>query len=288
MQPGAVQDITPTITYPLNQNHYSFNVQAYDVNLEIIDANSGTDLTLQTNTVIVGQHMNLRCQLSLTDQDMTNFPLANFQWTVPGYAISNYVTTINSGLFIPISHGKFQCTIFWVDSGIKQVQCSATVSGNPSTVRATFNASSPTATRTRLRTTNQPPISVGISGNIGDTVTFIPAAMILLLSHFGNCYCSNERCMCACLYRFSRSQQAYNRDNNIAEKLRRMGQICWTASGEFNMEERKQRETGGIRSCIQATHRSRGFMARNMLVSTTICKPIRRINMVETVEIVFG
>ena len=54
--------------------------------------NTRTNLSAQTNTVIVGQQINLTCQLSITNSFVTNLILTNFQWTVPGYAISNYAT----------------------------------------------------------------------------------------------------------------------------------------------------------------------------------------------------
>jgi hypothetical protein len=42
---GGTQDITPIISYPLNQNHYSFNAQSYDLDLQLsVDANRDGDI----------------------------------------------------------------------------------------------------------------------------------------------------------------------------------------------------------------------------------------------------
>ena len=41
-------------------------------------------MTGQTNGVIVGQQMNLYCQLSITNLPFTNLVITNFSWTIPG------------------------------------------------------------------------------------------------------------------------------------------------------------------------------------------------------------
>ena len=75
------------------KNYTIADAQAEKVNLRILDAvNTTVDYTDKTNTVIVGQKISLLCQLSLTNATPTNF-----QWTIPGYAISNYVADVNSG-----------------------------------------------------------------------------------------------------------------------------------------------------------------------------------------------
>jgi hypothetical protein len=64
-----------------------------------VDANTGQDLTKQTNTVIVGQQMNLQCLLN-----STNYTATDFSWTVPGFAISNYVVAADSSSAMAAGH----------------------------------------------------------------------------------------------------------------------------------------------------------------------------------------
>ncbi|MDR3559816.1 MAG: hypothetical protein P4N59_00045, partial [Negativicutes bacterium] len=117
---------------------------------------SGQDLTLQTNTVIVGQQMNLRCQPT-----STNFPATNFQWTVPGYTLTNWYTSggywidailyPTNGYALPLTATNTQgINFFWTDGETNianasnlVVTCSATVAGAPVTAQATFNVLKP-------------------------------------------------------------------------------------------------------------------------------------------------
>jgi len=64
--------------------------QAQVVHFAIIDANSGQDLTLQTNTVIVGQQMNMYAQLS---------------------AISFFVAQVSLNAAVAVKHK----TIYWIN-----------------------------------------------------------------------------------------------------------------------------------------------------------------------------
>ena len=134
-----------------------FGFLVNNVTLQIIDANAGVDLTDQTNTVIVGQQINLRCQLSAT---MTNVTLTNFQWTVPGFAISNYVVAADSSSAMVVTNfplNNSNVVFYWVDGATNRVvQCSATVQGKTVTAQAAFNVLRPTAKVTTQTT------SVGI------------------------------------------------------------------------------------------------------------------------------
>jgi hypothetical protein len=122
------------------------------LHLAIIDTNSGMDLTLQTNSVIVGQQMNWQCRLSMTNSFMTNFPLTNFHWTIPGYAISNYVANDGSGIvYTNFSTVNSNVVFYWVDGVTnladatnRVVQISATVNGKTVTGQATFKVLRPT------------------------------------------------------------------------------------------------------------------------------------------------
>jgi hypothetical protein len=141
---GSTQTFAPDVT---GAPAYNATVQAQDVPIKIVDANSGADLTLQTNSVIVGQQMNLQCRLSITNSFMKNFPLANFQWTIPGYAISNYVANDNSGVvYTNFSTVNSNVVFYWVDgANNRTIQCSATINGKTITGQATFNVLRPTA-----------------------------------------------------------------------------------------------------------------------------------------------
>jgi hypothetical protein len=118
----------------------------------------GNDLTLQTNTVIVGQQMNLTCQILYTNSFFTNnFVVTNFQWTVPGYALTNWYTSSDrettNGYPIPLSATNGQTVrFFWVNGSTNinaplsyTVHASATVNGFPVTGVATFNVVKPMA-----------------------------------------------------------------------------------------------------------------------------------------------
>jgi hypothetical protein len=147
---GANVDVTPTLipSITLKTNDYTFYVQVGG--LQIVDANTGTVLTGQTNKVIVGQQMNLKCQLMISNEVITVFPLTNFQWTVPGFAISNYVVAADASSAVVYTNfptTKSNVVFYWVDGASNRaVQCSATAQGKTFTAQATFNVLRPTAT----------------------------------------------------------------------------------------------------------------------------------------------
>jgi hypothetical protein len=154
---------------------YTFYEQATNVTLQILDANNGNaNLSLQTNTVIVGQQMNFTCQLSVTNAFMTNFPLSNFQWTVPGYAISNYVANGQTGtVYTNFPMNNTNVIFYWVDGASNRtVQCSATVNGQTVTGQAVFNVARPTASITTQLS------SISVDGNYTSNHEFA--------LHFGN------------------------------------------------------------------------------------------------------
>ena len=95
---GGVLDLPVKIT-GTNSSNDSFNITP-SPGLTIVDGNSGQDLTLQTNTVIVGQQMNLLCKTVTTNGPV----LSNFKWTVPGYAISNYVVAADTNSAIVVTN----------------------------------------------------------------------------------------------------------------------------------------------------------------------------------------
>ncbi len=138
---GAVHDL-PVSATGTNSSNYSFNMQAVP-GLTIVDGNSGQDLTMQTNTVIVGQQMNLICKTVTANGPTLN----NFQWTVPGFAISNYVVAADSSSAAVVTNfplNNSYVVFYWVDGASNRViHCSATVQGKTITAQATFNVIRP-------------------------------------------------------------------------------------------------------------------------------------------------
>jgi hypothetical protein len=144
---GVNVDVTPVATQVSNFWDYSFVVQAANETLQIVDNNTGNVLSGQTNTVIVGQQMNLSCQLSVTNAGLMNSTLSNFQWTVPGYAISNYVANSESGtVYTNFPTTNSSAVFYWVDGATnRSVWCSATIDGVTISNQAVFNVLRPTA-----------------------------------------------------------------------------------------------------------------------------------------------
>ena len=111
---SALAGKTPIITLTNTQCYYnkaaSLNMQVTNV-MKIVDVNSGVDLTLQPNTVIVGQQMNLQCQLNIT-----NFTATNFQWTVSGNVFTDYVATAESAvLYTNLLLNNSNVVFYWTD-----------------------------------------------------------------------------------------------------------------------------------------------------------------------------
>jgi hypothetical protein len=148
--PSGVQPIvTPTATEVYSNNEYVFTNQAFPLTLQILDANNNdANLSTQTNTVIVGQQMNLVCQLSVTNSFMTNWPMSQFQWTVPGFAISNYVVAADNSSAMVITNFPLNNTnvvFYWIDGATNRtLQCSVTVNGQTVSGQATFDIIRPT------------------------------------------------------------------------------------------------------------------------------------------------
>jgi len=136
------------ITATLSNANGTFVPSIQLAHLAIVDTNSGVDFTMQTsNTVIVGQQMNLTAQLMIGNQVVTNIALANFQWTVPGMTFSNYVANDFSGkLYTDFTTANSNVVFYWLDgANNRTVQCTATMKGSPVTAQAAFNVLRPRA-----------------------------------------------------------------------------------------------------------------------------------------------
>jgi hypothetical protein len=120
-------------------NRASFVVNAEDMKLKMFMGTNTTDIAGKTNEVVVGQKISLRCELSYT-----NAVLTNFQWTIPGFAISNYVADANSSIvYSNFPTVNSNIAFFWVDGGNRQVECSAMLNGNAVRAKTTFKVIRP-------------------------------------------------------------------------------------------------------------------------------------------------
>ncbi len=131
-------------------NHYWFWVYGEERKPRIFlkDPLFGTiehDITDTNFTVFVGQKINLSCYFpgSLP----TNFPaVTEWQWTIPGYAISNYIANDTIGVVhtnFPTAHSNV--VYYWVDGGRMEVACRVKIMGRELSAKATLNVLRPSA-----------------------------------------------------------------------------------------------------------------------------------------------
>jgi hypothetical protein len=139
MPAGGTRDLPITV---LSTNKFTFDAWPESVKMRILDAVTGQDLTDTNNTVVVGQKVSLVCQLSPTNATPTSI-----QWTIPGWAISNFVVspdTSSGTVYSNFSTINSNVDFYWVDGAAsRQVECSATVGGRSAVAKAIFNVSSP-------------------------------------------------------------------------------------------------------------------------------------------------
>jgi hypothetical protein len=82
-----------------------------------------------------------------------NFPpITEWKWTIPGYAISNYIATDAVG----VVHTKFppansNVVYYWVDGGNKEVTCTVKIMGKELITKATLNVLRPSADWTAVK-----------------------------------------------------------------------------------------------------------------------------------------
>jgi hypothetical protein len=125
MPAGSVQGIPIEVSG--RQNYAITNAQAEAVELEIVNpANPFLNLSLGTNTVVSGQKIDLLCLAA-----DTNVAITDYQWTIPGFAISNFVADATSGIvYSNFPTANSNVTYYWVDGGLRQVECLVTVGGH--------------------------------------------------------------------------------------------------------------------------------------------------------------
>jgi hypothetical protein len=126
------------------------------LSLNIADGSGKTISTANSNDVaIVGQGIGLSAQTC-------GGTFSNFQWTVAGYAVAGY--DVGAGVLttdFPTTNSTVG--FYWVDSGSKQVSCSAVCGGVTCSTNVTFTVVTPTATLN--------PVTTGTS-IFGDTMEF--------------------------------------------------------------------------------------------------------------------
>ena len=140
-------EVTPvSVDSPLPSVNLN-SIVASNLTLQIVDTNTGFVFSDQTTNVIVGQQINLTCQLGVTNALFSNSMLSNFQWTIPGYAISNYIVasdTSTATLETNFPTTNSTAVFYWVDgANNRTVQCSATIGGVTKIVQAVFNVIRP-------------------------------------------------------------------------------------------------------------------------------------------------
>ncbi len=140
----------------LLQLHLCHDPGAY---LQITRVGGGgtNNITGQTNTVIVGEQVALTCQFvdPATGLPSSIAPITNYQWSIPGTYVSNYVTTVTNGTVYYLTNASdftnSSITYYWVEgSGGSplEVQCTAIAQGVTMTAKAKFNVTRPTASLT--------------------------------------------------------------------------------------------------------------------------------------------
>jgi len=137
---------TVDITAKAAVHYYEGGAGQTEVILRIFDANTGNELTDKTTSVVVGQQMSLYCVVSAPTPDQ---PTA-YKWNVPGFAISNYVATANSGtVYSNFPTILSNVVFYWVDGATNRaLTCSATVRGQKAVGRAMFNVKKPRTSMT--------------------------------------------------------------------------------------------------------------------------------------------
>jgi hypothetical protein len=136
-------DVTPSL--PAAFKSYGFDMTATKATLQIMRGETN-NITDSTNTVVVGEQMALSCVLSPGIATVTNF-----QWSIPGSYISNYVTTTTLGKVYPLTNAaaftNSGITYYWVEGSggsLLEVQCTAKVKGETITAKTKFNVVAPT------------------------------------------------------------------------------------------------------------------------------------------------
>lgn len=148
-------------------SNYTFSAIASTAHLQIW---RGSDITDQTNTVIVGEQIALTCRFD--DQDIA--PITNFQWTVPGNTISNWDGSGTASILLT-DYAKTNSAIYyhWVQAGtLLEVQCTAIAKGVSLTAKTKFNVLAPTYSLSICSSNSVTVDSTYLPGTSGDYMHF--------------------------------------------------------------------------------------------------------------------
>ncbi len=188
---GQKPDVTPVATRVYNNWAYTFDVQAYSLQMQILDAN-GYDLTLQTNTVIVGQQMNMTCQIKFVNSFYTSHfyhatKLSNGLCRVLPFQITSWRQIQALHTVTNFATNGVGIKVYWVDGASNRiVQCFATVNGVMVSGQAVFNVLYPT-----VDWIGAMPGAVAVDTNYDDDFNpALPKGLTWL--HLGNSLTSDE------------------------------------------------------------------------------------------------
>ena len=168
-------DQTVDVTPKARVDYYTGGAGGTEVKVRIFDANTGAELTDKTTTVVVGQQINLYCTVSVPAPVQPT----NYQWNVPGFAISNYIASVNSGtVYSNFATILTNVVFYWVDGATNRaVTCSATVHGQKVVGEAKF-----TIKRPNVQMTTQAPGAIAADANY---IYNIRAGTSYTFLHFG-------------------------------------------------------------------------------------------------------
>lgn len=159
------------------QTNYSISPWAEDCTPAIMF--NGTNITGSNITVIVGQQISLAIQPLLSNAPA----ISDFQWTIPAYAISNFIANTNTGtIYSNFPTGNSNVTFYWVDGGQKKVTCQVSSLGKSLLAQTTFTVISPDAQIVTF--TNTHGVTVDTNFGRGSGVKFIQGTNYAL--HFGS------------------------------------------------------------------------------------------------------
>jgi hypothetical protein len=141
---------------------------ATEYQLHIIQ-NGNQDVTGSNVTAIVGQPINLTCEVEDANGHAPPAPwsITNYAWKVSSYAISNFYVSTDAwhtnGYATPLTKTTNSgINFYWVDGGSKQVQCAIKAAGQTLLAKAAFIVKKPSAT---LSAYIPPGSSVGVYQN---------------------------------------------------------------------------------------------------------------------------
>jgi hypothetical protein len=108
--------------------------------------NGNQDVTGSNVTAIVGQPINLTCQIEDANGHAPPAPwsITNYAWKVPGITFSDYVANASSGiLYTAFPTTNSGVSYYWVDGGSKPVTCAVQAMGKTLSAQAVFNVKRP-------------------------------------------------------------------------------------------------------------------------------------------------